>query len=43
MKSQLRAAVGECWDRKAAGVALRDVARRIGTTVPGAPPSKEST
>jgi crotonobetaine/carnitine-CoA ligase len=43
MKSQLRAAVGECWDRKAAGVALRDVARRIGTTAPGAPPSKEST
>ena len=34
MKSELRAAAGECWDRKAAGVALRDVARRVGTTSP---------
>jgi crotonobetaine/carnitine-CoA ligase len=34
MKSELRAAAGECWDRKAAGVTLRDVARRVGTTSP---------
>ncbi|MEP7119118.1 MAG: AMP-binding protein [Acidobacteriota bacterium] len=30
MKSQLYAVAGECWDRKAAGVALLDVARRAG-------------
>jgi len=29
MKSQLYAVAGECWDRKAAGVALRDVAQRV--------------
>lgn len=30
IKSQLRSAAGECWDRKAAGVALLDVAQRAG-------------
>lgn len=42
MKSQLYAVAGECWDRKAAGVALLDVARRAG--MQAAPsPSKDST
>ena len=40
IKSQLASASGECWDRKAAGVALLDVAQRAGTY---AAPSKEST
>ena len=31
MKAQLRSAAGECWDRKAAGVSLLDVALRAGT------------
>jgi carnitine-CoA ligase len=31
MKAQLRSVAGECWDRKAAGVSLLDVARRAGT------------
>lgn len=42
IKSQLRSAAGECWDRKAAGVALLDVARRAGPQVPTAS-SKERT
>lgn len=33
IKSQLASAPGECWDRKAAGVALLEVARRAGTHV----------
>jgi crotonobetaine/carnitine-CoA ligase len=44
MKAELRNAAGDCWDRKAAGVALRDIAQRVGTaTHGGPPPSKEST
>lgn len=43
MKSELREAAGDCWDRKAAGVALRDVARRIGSARGASPASKEST
>jgi len=43
MKSELRAAAGECWDRKAAGVALRDVARRVGTARGVSPAFKKST
>ena len=44
MKAELRDAAGDCWDRKAAGVALRDVARRVGTRAAhGAPSSKERT
>jgi crotonobetaine/carnitine-CoA ligase len=44
-KAELREAPGEAWDRKAAGVALRDVARRVGTAMAhDAPPhSKEPT
>jgi crotonobetaine/carnitine-CoA ligase len=41
IKSQLRAVGGECWDRKAAGIALLDVARRAGTH--GSVASKERT
>jgi carnitine-CoA ligase len=42
MKTQLRSVAGECWDRKAAGVSLLDVARRAGThSAPSA--SKEPT
>lgn len=42
IKSQLGSAAGECWDRKAAGVALLDVARRAGAHVAPAS-SKERT
>ena len=43
MKADLRDAAGDCWDRKAAGVALRDVARRVGNTRGASPASEEST
>lgn len=44
MKAELRDAAGECWDRKTAGVVLREVVHRLGTTAHGATPcSKEPT
>ena len=43
MKAELRGAAGDCWDRKAAGVALREVARRVGSARGPSPASKEST
>ncbi|MBE7416756.1 MAG: AMP-binding protein [Ideonella sp.] len=43
MKAELRDAQGESWDRKAAGVALRDLARRVGSASGASPASEEST
>ena len=42
MKAQLRSVAGECWDRKAAGVSLLDVALRAGTHAAPSP-SKDRT
>ena len=40
MKAPLYSAVGDCWDRKAAGVALLDVAQRAGARAAPSPPQE---